>query len=151
MDLMKKIFTALCFVFFTGYSSAQSFQGKVYVLGNMNEENKQIFQDTITQELHDYAQTISFQSESFIYVFPYQDDYLWRVVSFHVKGDQHHSQLSTMKLEGLPLRSLDKIREIIGLDGSLKYIGWSSYTELPSEQIFLASKSIVQDYLLLHF
>jgi hypothetical protein len=37
------------------------------------------------------------------------------------------------------------------LDGSLKYVGWNSYTELPPEKIFLASKSIAQEYLFHHF
>jgi hypothetical protein len=72
-------------------------------------------------------------------------------VSFHVEGDDHHKKLSQLELQGLPLRSLDQIREIIGLDGSLKYIGWNSYSELPPEQIFLASKAIAQNYLFLHF
>ena len=47
--------------------------------------------------------------------------------------------------------SLDEIRQLVGLDGSLKYIGWSSYDELPPEKVFIASKIIAQDYLYLYF
>ena len=151
VDLMKKIIAALFLIFSTEYLHAQSFYGKVFVLGNISEENKEIFKYTIAQELHDYAQTVSLQLESYIYVFPYQDDQLWNVVSFHVEGDHHHSQLSKIRLSDLPIHSLNQIREIIGLDGSLKYIGWNTYNELPLGQNFLASKTIVYDYLFLHY
>jgi hypothetical protein len=72
-------------------------------------------------------------------------------VSLHVQGNEKHSYLLDLSLEGHPLRSLDEIRQLVGLDGSLKYIGWSSYDELPPEKVFIASKIIAQDYLYLYF
>jgi|TARA_S200000501_G_scaffold273957_1_gene257582 hypothetical protein len=151
VDLIKSIFVFLILISVSFQASAQKLQGKVYVLGSVDQELKSLFEQTISQELHSYAQNISLNSHSHIYVFPYRDDQIWRVVSFHVEGDHHHKQLSQLELQGLPLRSLDQVREIIGLDGSLKYIGWNSYSELPPEQIFLASKAIAQNYLFLHF
>ena len=132
-------------------ASSQNLQGKVYVLGSIDQELKLLFRKTISQELHNYAQNISMDSNSYIYVFPYQDNQNWRVVSFHINGDHHHEKISQLVLQGHPLHSLDQIRNIIGFDGSLKYIGWNYYTELPPEQIFLASKNIAQNYFFLRF
>ncbi len=149
--MIQKVFLTLIFMNISLQALSQDLQGKVHILGTVDQELKKLFEQTISQELHTYAQNISLNSHSYIYVFPYQDDQIWRVVSFHVEGDHHHKKLLNLHLKGSPLRSLDEVREIIGLDGSLKYIGWNSYTELPPEQIFLASKTIVQNYLFLHF
>ena len=76
---------------------------------------------------------------------------VWQVVSFHVDGNHHQQAINQIQYADQPLSSLDAIREIIGLDGSLKYLSWNSYSELPPEKIYLASKIIAQDYLFLHF
>ncbi len=149
--MIKKIYLSLIIISMSWQASSQNLQGKVYVLGSIDQELKLLFEKTITQELHDYAQNISLNSNSHIYVFPYQDNQSWRVVSFHIEGDHHHEEISQLELQGIPLQSLDQIRNIIGLDGSLKYIGWNDYTELPPEQIFLASRVIAQNYFFLHF
>ena len=73
------------------------------------------------------------------------------MVSLHVEGNEKHTDILGLTFEGPPLRSLDEIRQLVGLDGSLKYIGWSSYDELPPEKVFIASKIIAQDYLYLYF
>ena len=73
------------------------------------------------------------------------------MVSLHVEGNEKHTDLLSLTFEDPPLRSLDEIRQLVGLDGSLKYIGWSSYDELPPEKVFIASKIIAQDYLYLYF
>ena len=61
-------------------ASAQKLQGKVYVLGSVDQELKSLFEQTISQELHSYAQNISFNSHSHIYVCPYRDDQIWRSI-----------------------------------------------------------------------
>ena len=151
MDVIKKIFLTLILLNIYWQASAKNFQGKIYVLGSFDQELKGLFEQTISQELHSYAQNISLDSQSRIYVFPYEDNQMWRIVTFHVVGEHHHKKLLQLNLQGLPLRSLDQVREIIGLDGSLKYVGWNSYSELPPEKIFLASKTIAQNNLFLHF
>jgi len=68
-----------------------------------------------------------------------------------VDGNHHQQAINQIQYTDQPLSSLNAIREIIGLDGSLKYLSWNSYSELPPEKIYLASKTIAQDYLFLHF
>ena len=126
-------------------------QGQIHILGDIDEPTKQLFMQTITDELHGFTHKVSLQSESSLYVFPYQHEGIWQVVSFHVDGNHHQQAINQIQYADQPLSSLNKIREIIGLDGSLKYFSWNSYSELPSEKIYLASKIIAQDYLFLHF
>ena len=126
-------------------------QGQIHILGDINEPTKQLFMQTITDELHGFTHKVSLQSESSLYVFPYQHEGIWQVVSFHVDGNHHQQAINQIQYADQPLSSLDAIREIIGLDGSLKYLSWNSYSELPPEKIYLASKTIAQDYLFLHF
>lgn len=126
-------------------------EGQIHILGNIDESTKKLFMQTINDELHGFTHHVSLQSESSLYVFPYQHEGVWQVVSFHVDGNHHHQAINQIQYADQPLSSLDAIREIIGLDGSLKYISWNSYSELPPEKIYLASKIIAQDYLYLHF
>ena len=126
-------------------------QGQIHILGVLDESTKQLFTQTITDELHGFTHKISLQSESSLYVFPYQHEGIWQVVSFHVDGNHHQQAINQIQYADQPLSSLNTIREIIGLDGSLKYLSWNSYSELPPEKIYLASKIITQDYLFLHF
>ena len=126
-------------------------QGQIHILGDIDEPTKQLFMQTITDELHGFTHKVSLQSESSLYVFPYQHEGIWQVVSFHIDGNHHQQAINQIQYADQPLSSLNKIREIIGLDGSLKYLSWNSYSELPSEKIYLASKIIAQDYLFLHF
>ena len=126
-------------------------EGQIHILGNIDESTKELFIQTITDELHGFTHHVSLQTESSLYVFPYQLEGVWQVVSFHVDGNHHHQAINQIQYADQPLSSLDAIREIIGLDGSLKYISWNSYRELPPEKIYLASKTIAQDYLFLHF
>ena len=126
-------------------------QGQIHILGDIDEPTKQLFMQTITDELHGFTHKVSLQSESSLYVFPYQHEGVWQVVSFHVDGNHHQQAINQIQYADQPLSSLDAIREIIGLDGSLKYLSWNSYSELPPEKIYLASKVIAQDYLFLHF
>ena len=147
---MRKIFFSFI-VLTCGLLQAETPQGQIHILGNIDESTKQLFMQTITDELHGFTHHVSLQSESSLYVFPYQHEGVWQVVSFHVDGDHHQQAINQIQYASQPLSSLDAIREIIGLDGSLKYISWNSYTELPPEKIYLASKTIAQDYLFLHF
>lgn len=149
--MIKKL---LCVVMLLTWSlpiKAEINQATIFVLGSLDKETKQLFKETIYDQIHNYAQTISIETQSNIYVFPYQNQNQWQVVSLHVQGNENHSYLLDLSLEGHPLRSLDEIRQLVGLDGSLKYIGWSSYDELPPEKVFIASKIIAQDYLYLYF
>ena len=126
-------------------------QGQIHILGDINEPTKQLFMQTITDELHGFTHKVSLQSESSLYVFPYQHEGIWQVVSFHVDGKHHQQGINQIQYTDQPLSSLNAIREIIGLDGSLKYLSWNSYSELPPEKIYLDSKIIAQDYIFLHF
>ena len=126
-------------------------KGQIYILGDIDEPTKQLFMQTITDELYGFTHKVSLQSESSLYVFPYQHEGIWQVVSFHVDGNHHQQAINQIQYADQPLSSLNTIREIIGLDGSLKYLSWNSYSELPPEKIYLASKIIAQDYLFLHF
>ena len=150
---MRKIIYILLLIILAKPTLAQSENGRVYILGNLEPELKAIFKDSITSELYSYAQNISLQSQSQIYVFPYlnlnKDS--WEVVTLHVEGKDHYAQLSDIDFQDQPLISLDQIREVVGLDGSLKFISWNTYSELPPEKIFLASKAIAQEYLFIHF
>ena len=147
---MRKIFFSFI-VLTCGLLQAETPQGQIHILGNIDESTKQLFMQTITDELHGFTHQVSLQSESSLYVFPYQHEGIWQVVSFHVDGNHHQQAINQIQYASQPLSSLDAIREIIGLDGSLKYISWNSYIELPPEKIYLASKTIAQDYLFLHF
>ena len=147
--MRKKFF--LIIVLFWNSLQAETPQGQIHILGDIDESTKQLFMQTITDELHGFTQHVSLQSESSLYVFPYQHEGVWQVVSFHVDGNHHQPAISQIQYAAQPLSSLDAIREIIGLDGSLKYISWNSYRELRPDKIYLASKTIVQDYLFLHF
>ena len=130
---------------------AETPQSQIHILGDIDESTKKLFMQTITDELHGFTHQVSLQTESSLYVFPYQHEGVWQVVSFHVDGNHHQQAISQIQYVDQPLSSLDAIREIIGLDGSLKYISWNSYKELPPEKIYLASKVIAQNYLFLHF
>ena len=146
---MRKIL--FLFVLLWSPLQAETPQGQIHILGDIDESTRKLFMQTITDELHGFTHKVSLQSESSLYVFPYQHEGVWQVVSFHVDGNHHQQAINQIQYASQPLSSLDAIREIIGLDGSLKYISWNSYTELPPEKIYLASKTIAQDYLFLHF
>ena len=148
---MRKIFYTLLFACLAQSSLSDSLTGKIYILGNIEDDKKIIFHQAISNQIHGYAQHISLSSNSHIYVYPYQHNQSWEVVTFHVVGEHHHEHLSQVVLNEEPFKSLDQIRAVIGLDGSLKYVSWNSYAELPLDQIFLASKSIAQEYLFHHF
>ena len=126
-------------------------QGQIHILGDLDESTKQLFMQTITDELHGFTHKVSLKSESSLYVFPYKHEGIWQVVSFHVDGNHHQQAINQIQYADQPLSLLNEIRDIIGLDGSLKYLSWNSYSELPPEKIYLASKVIAQDYLFLHF
>ena len=147
---MKKIFFLFTILSWSSLQ-AEAPQGQIHILGDIDESTKKLFMQTITDELHGFTHQVSLQTESSLYVFPYQNEGVWQVVSFHVEGNHHQQAISQIQYVDHPLSSLDAIREIIGLDGSLKYISWNSYRELPPEKIYLASKIIAQDYLYLHF
>ena len=147
---MRKILF-LIVLFLWSPLQAEAPQGQIHILGDIDESTKKLFMQTITDELHGFTHQVSLQTESSLYVFPYQHEGVWQVVSFHVDGNHHQQAISQIQYTDQPLSSLDAIREIIGLDGSLKYLSWNSYSELPPEKIYLASKTIVQDYLFLHF
>ena len=147
---MRK-FLFLIVLLLWGPLQAETSQGQIHILGDIDESTKQLFIQTITDELHGFTHHVSLQSESSLYVFPYQYEGVWQVVSFHVDGNHHQQAINQIQYSDQPLSSLNAIREIIGLDGSLKYLSWNSYSELPPEKIYLASKVIAQDYLFLHF
>ena len=147
---MRKILF-LIVVFLWSPLQAETPQGQIHILGDIDESTKKLFMQTITDELHGFTHQVSLQTESSLYVFPYQHEGVWQVVSFHVDGNHHQPAINQIQYADHPLSSLGAIREIIGLDGSLKYISWNSYKELPPEKIYLASKIIAQDYLFLHF
>ena len=147
---MRKIFFLFTILSWSSLQ-AEAPQGQIHILGDIDESTKKLFMQTITDELHGFTHQVSLQTESSLYVFPYQNEGVWQVVSFHVEGNHHQQAISQIQYVDHPLSSLDAIREIIGLDGSLKYISWNSYRELPPEKIYLASKIIAQDYLYLHF
>ena len=149
--MIKKLLCVIVLLTWSLPIKSEINQATIFVLGNLDKETKQLFRETIYNQIHNYAQTISIEPQSNIYVFPYQNQNQWQVVSLHVHGNENHSYLLDLSLEGHPLRSLDEIRQLVGLDGSLKYIGWSSYDELPPEKVFIASKIIAQDYLYLYF
>ena len=149
--MIKKLLCVIVLLTWSLPIKSEINQATIFVLGNLDKETKQLFRETIYNQIHNYAQTISIEPQSNIYVFPYQNQNQWQVVSLHVQGNEKHSYLLDLSLEGHPLRSLDEIRQLVGLDGSLKYIGWSSYDELPPEKVFIASKIIAQDYLYLYF
>ena len=151
VDVVRKIFYTLLFACLAQSSLSDTLTGKIYILGNIDDDKKIIFHQAISNQIHGYAQHISLSSNSHIYVYPYQHNQSWEVVTFHVVGEHHHEHLSQVVLNEEPLKSLDQIRAVIGLDGSLKYVSWNSYAELPLDQIFLASKSIAQEYLFHHF
>ena len=44
----------------------------IFVLGSLDNDIKQLFKETIDDQIHGYAQTISVGSQSNIYVFPYR-------------------------------------------------------------------------------
>ena len=139
----------LCLKYFN--ASAQPQGASIIILGNINDEQKQLFSQTIADEIHQYAQTISTHEPSHIYVYPYQVQEVWTVITLHVEGFQHQEKIISLDLNNRPLNNLDEIRAVVGLDRSLKYISWNSYNSLPPEKILLASKAIAQDYLFLHF
>ena len=147
---MRKILF-LIIILSWGLLRAEAPQGQIHILGDIDESTKKLFMQTITDELHGFTHQVSLQTESSLYVFPYQNEDIWQVVSFHVVGNHHQQAINQIQYVDQPLSSLDAIREIIGLDGSLKYISWNSYNELPPEKIYLASKIIAQNYLFLHF
>ena len=147
---MRKIFFLFTILSWSSLQ-AEAPQGQIHILGDIDESTKKLFMQKITDELHGFTHQVSLQTESSLYVFPYQNEGVWQVVSFHVEGNHHQQAISQIQYVDHPLSSLDAIREIIGLDGSLKYISWNSYRELPPEKIYLASKIIAQDYLYLHF
>ena len=147
---MRKIFFLFTILSWSSLQ-AEAPQGQIHILGDIDESTKQLFMQTITDELHGFTHQVSLQTESSLYVFPYQHEGVWQVVSFHVDGNHHQQAISQIQYASQPLSSLDAIREIICLDGPLKYISWNSYRELPPEKIYLASKTIAQDYLFLHF
>jgi len=146
---MRKIL--FLFVLLWSPLQAETPQGQIHILGDIDESTRKLFMQTITDELHGFTHKVSLQSESSLYVFPYQHEGVWQVVSFHVDGNHHQQAINQIQYADQPLSSLNAIREIIGLDGSLKYLSWNSYRELPPEKIYLASKVIAQDYLFLHF
>ena len=149
--MIKKLLCVIVLLTWSLPIKSEINQATIFVLGNLDKETKQLFRETIYNQIHNYAQTISIEPQSNIYVFPYQNQNQWQVVSLHVQGNENHSYLLDLSLDGHPLRSLDEIRQLVGLDGSLKYIGWSSYDELPPEKVFIASKIIARDYLYLYF
>ena len=125
----------------------QDIPGKIHVLGSFESDTRDLIINTINDQHHEFAHSVNFQPESNIYTFPYKSEGVWQVVSFLVQGDHHQSALFDLALTGDPLKSLNSIREIIGYDGSLKYISWKSYNQLPSEKIYLASGNIAQNNL----
>lgn len=125
----------------------QDIPGKIHVLGSFESDTRDLIINTINDQHHEFAHSVNFQPESNLYTFPYKSEGVWQVVSFLVQGDHHQSALFDLALTGDPLKSLNSIREIIGYDGSLKYISWKSYNQLPSEKIYLASGNIAQNNL----
>ena len=125
----------------------QDIPGKIHVLGSFESDTRDLIINTINDQHHEFAHSVNFQPESNLYTFPYKSEGVWHVVSFLVQGDHHQSALFDLALTGDPLKSLNSIREIIGYDGSLKYISWKSYNQLPSEKIYLASGNIAQNNL----
>ena len=125
----------------------QDIPGKIHVLGSFESDIRDLIINTINDQHHEFAHSVNFQPESNLYTFPYKSEGVWHVVSFLVQGDHHQSALFDLALTGDPLKSLNSIREIIGYDGSLKYISWKSYNQLPSEKIYLASGNIAQNHL----
>lgn len=126
---------------------SQDIPGKIHVLGSFESDIRDLIINTINDQHHEFAHSVNFQPESNLYTFPYKSEGVWQVVSFLVQGDHHQSALFDLALTGDPLKSLNSIREIIGYDGSLKYISWKSYNQLPSEKIYLASGNIAQNNL----
>ena len=125
----------------------QDIPGKIHVLGSFESDTRDLIINTINDQHHEFAHSVNFQPESNLYIFPYKSEGVWQVVSFLVQGDHHQSALFDLALMGDPLKSLNSIREIIGYDGSLKYISWKSYNQLPPEKIYLASGNIAQNNL----
>ena len=112
---MRKILF-LFFVFLWSPLQAETPQGQIHILGDIDESTKQLFIQTITDELHGFTHHVSLQSESSLYVFPYQHEGVWQVVSFHVDGNHHQQAINQIQYTDQPLSSLDAIREIIGLE-----------------------------------
>ena len=130
---MRKILFLIVLLFWSPLQ-AETPQGQIHILGDIDESTKQLFIQTITDELHGFTKHVSLQSESSLYVFPYQHEGVWQVVSFHVEGNHHQQAINQIQYTDQPLSSLNAIREIIGLDGSLKYLSSVSYTHLRAHE-----------------
>ena len=114
MDVVRKIFYTLLFACLAQSSLSDTLTGKIYILGNIDDDKKIIFHQAISNQIHGYAHHISLSSNSHIYVYPYQHNQSWEVVTFHVAGEHHHEHLSQVVLNEEPLKSLDQIRAVIG-------------------------------------
>ena len=143
----------MCLLFLLKYVpvSAQAPSSSIVILGNLSAEQKSLFAQTIQDEIHAHAHSISTQNPSYIYVYPYELQMGWQVISLHVQGSHHHEKILSLNLERAPLENLNDVRSVVGLDQSLKFIGWSTYADLPREKILIASKIIAQDHLYLSF
>ena len=70
---MRK-FLFLIVLLLWGPLQAEIPQGQIHILGDIDESTKQLFIQTITDELHGFTHHVSLQSESSLYVFPYQHE-----------------------------------------------------------------------------
>ena len=72
--MIKKL---LCLLLFMNWSLPMKAEIKptaIFVLGSLDKETKQLFKETINDQIHSYAQTISVGPQSNIYVFPYRSE-----------------------------------------------------------------------------
>ena len=97
--MIKKLLFVIMFLTFSLQIKAEINQSTIFVLGSLDKETKQLFKETIYDQIHNYAQTISLETQSNIYVFPYQNQNQWQVVSLHVQGNENHSYLLDLSLE----------------------------------------------------
>ena len=111
---MRKILFLIVVIFWSPLR-AETPQGQIHILGDIDESTKQLFIQTITDELHGFTHHFSLQSESSLYVFPYQHEGVWQVVSFHVDGNHHQQAINQIQYTDQPLSSLNAIRRLLVL------------------------------------
>ena len=66
--MIKKLLFVVMFLTSSLQIKAEINQSRIFVLGSLDKETKQLFKETIYDQIHNYAQTISIETQSYIYV-----------------------------------------------------------------------------------
>ena len=64
---MRKILF-LFIVLSCGFLQAETSQGQIHILGDIDDSTKKLFMQTITDELHGFTHQVSLQTESHLYM-----------------------------------------------------------------------------------